>query len=404
MPVVDQGLSSGSNFLAVLVIAGALNTAEFGVFAISFTALTLFVGTTRTYLGVPLALRAGGDARSMRDGYDQSVSAILVAAVPVFVLVSGAGLVLAGTGMALSSVSITAALAVGVAAPMLMVQDISRYFAIGRGTPGAAIMADAAWFAGVLGLFLCRDLVRSEALLAGWVLVIALSMVIQLVRFRPALNLALGGRLLAPHRGLRESLTVAVLMATGVTLLMGLLMGPFLGAAAVGAIRGAGTLFGPVNMLMAVLDLSVLGALARRPPGTDRRPILAVAGVFMLISALWSTMLLLVPPDLGVLILGETWTGARVVLPITSIEYVLLCIASVLSLALKLRSLARPLFIYRAVASVVILATAIIALLLGAGVEWMALALLAGAVVNSTGIAVSAVRAWRSPQIRPAEA
>jgi hypothetical protein len=396
LPVLDQGLSSGSNFLAVLVIAGALSTADFGVFAISFTALTLFVGMTRTYLGVPLALRAAGDEQSLREGYRESVSAIVVIAVPVLVLTSGAGLVLAATGLAFSEISLTAAIAVGVATPMLMVQDISRYFAIGRGTPGAAIASDAVWFGGVVGLFAIREFVGPQLLLVGWVLVIALSMSLHLLRFRPAIDVVRGAGMLVPRRGLRESLTAAVLMATGVTLVMGLMMGPFLGASAVGAIRGAGTLFGPINMLLAVLDLSVLGALARRGAGTDRRPILLFTGVYVVISALWAAVLLVVPPSLGVLILGETWTGARGVLPITSIEYVLLCVAAVLSLALKLRSLARPLFVNRAVASVVILSTAAVALVLGAGVHWMALALLAGAIVSSVGMAVSAARAWRA--------
>ncbi|MEO8261273.1 MAG: hypothetical protein ABI566_01775 [Pseudolysinimonas sp.] len=400
LPVLDQGLSSGSNFLAVLVIAGVLSAEDFGVFAISFTALTLFVGMTRSYLGVPLALRARDGEPALRAGYDESVSAILLIALPVAVLVVGSGLSLAAAGTAFSSVSITAVIAVGVATPMLMVQDISRYFAIGRGTPGAAIASDAAWFLGVVGLFAIRDLVSAEMLLVGWVLVIAVSLSLHLLRFRPVANLRHGARLLVPRRGLRESLTASVLMATGVTLLMGLLMGPFLGPAAVAAIRGAGTLFGPINMLMAVLDLSVLGVLARRPAGTDRFPILAVAALFSLISAVWAVALLLIPADVGTLILGETWIGARGVLPITSIEYVLLCIAAVFSLGLKLRSLARPLFVNRAVASIVILTSAAIALFLGAGVEWMAVALLAGAVVSCVGMVFSVGRAWRTPAVQ----
>jgi O-antigen/teichoic acid export membrane protein len=387
LPILDQGLSSGTNFLAVFVLAGSLSSGEFGVFAMAYTVLTLFVGVTRSFFGLPLALAAQRSTDELTDLYRASVSALCWIAIPVAAVVFGVGALSAmGASPAAVELGLWASLAVAVATPMVMLQDISRYYAIALDKPGVAVVSDAIWLGAIVLLFATRDLLDPAAVVLAWSLAVAASLGYVVVLFRPRLSLRAGLRLLVPRGGLRESISVTVVLSTGVTLVMGFLMLPFLGAAAVGTIRGAGTLFGPVNTLMALLDFSVLSQLARRDRSSDGRSVLLIATVVCALTAVWAGVLLLLPESIGVFILGDTWDGARRILPITSIEYVLLCLAASLALIPKLRDRAKVLLLNRVWASVTILGVALAALLLGGDVVAMAIALLLGAVVSAVGL------------------
>lgn len=387
LPILDQALSSGTNFLAVFVLAGSLSSGEFGIFAMAFTVLTLFVGVTRSFFGLPLALAAQSSRRELDDLYRASVSALCWIAVPIIAVVFGVGAISAiGADEASMELGLWAALAVGISTPLVMIQDISRYYAISTNQPGAAVISDGIRVALILALFGLRDLLQPTTVLIVWTATIVLALAYFLVRFAPRPAPRAGLRLLRPKRGLRESISITVILSTGVTLIMGFLMLPFLGAAAVGSIRGAGTLFGPVNTLMAMLDFSVLSQLSRRERARDGKAVMLIALLVCAISGAWAVVLLLLPQGVGEFILGDTWEGARSILPITSIEYVLLCLAACVALIPKLRDRARVLLLNRVWATITILATTVVALLLGGGVEWMAAALLLGAIVSAVGL------------------
>jgi O-antigen/teichoic acid export membrane protein len=393
LPIIDQGLSSATNFLAVLAVARVLGVDDFGVFAMGYTVLTLFLGVSRSFFGIPIALAANAGAKAVTSLYQATISALLWISLPVAGIVLGVGL-LSAVG-AHGGLGVLAAIVLAAATPMVLMQDISRYYAISKGEPGAAVLSDLVWFSAVVLLLVFGRSLDQRALIVGWGVAVAISLAVVMVRFRPHLWANMGLQLLTPQRGLRESLALTVVLSTGVPLIMGFLMLPFLGQVAVGSLRGAGTLFGPLNTLTALLDFSLLGQLVKRDRTQDIKAVTVITAIFCALGGIWSLVLLTLPGNVGTLILGDTWMGTREILPITAVEYTFLSIAAGLSLILKLRNRAFALLINRVIASVTILGAVIVALLAGGSVPWMSASLLLGAVVSAVGMLWSTHRETR---------
>lgn len=387
--ITDQGLSSATNFLSVLVMARGLDSPTFGVFALAYTALTLFLGLSRAFFGVPIALAAKNNSAALSRLYLNSMSSLLILFVPVAMVVAVTGAVSIPHQ---SSAFVVLVIVVGMAAPLVMMQDVSRYYAIATGTPGTAILSDALWLGGIIFLAVAGPSIGPIQLIVSWGGIVAFSLFATFPRLRPRLAFREGARLLIPRRGLRESIALSVTLSTGVTLAMGFLMLPFLGTTSVGTIRAAGTLFGPVNTLIALLDFSVLGSLAKRDRSRDIRSVTIVTVGLTIVTMLWASILLIVPSSIGTILLGASWKATRTILPITSVEYVLLCVAAGLALVFKLRNRPRTLLVNRVISSVVIVGSAILFLLVGGDLRAMATALLLGSVVSAAGMILSAFR------------
>lgn len=388
--LVEQGIVSGSAFLGVLALAGVLSAAEFGTFAIPFTLLTLAVGVGRAYFGVPISLLRA-DPAGVRRLRDQSASAMLIVGAPVAVVVAGAG-VLAALPGGVTATEVAILVAVGVATPFAVIVDICRYTETVEGRVRASLAADAVWLAGAVALLVFRDVLSPGFALAGWAGVIIACAIVHLGVVRPRLDAVGGRQLLRPAARLGDALALTVVLATGVTLVMAALMLVVLGPVAVAAIRGAGTLFGPVNTAIAALDLAVLSGMAASPEHRLRSAIRPTV-VLTTAAGTWWVILLTLPAAVGEVLLGATWSPTREILPITGLEYLLLCLAAGLALLSKADAGGRDLLVNRIGASTAILVVAGAALALGGGVVWMALALLAGAIVSAAHLLVVASRA-----------
>ena len=117
-------------------------------------------------------------------------------------------------------------------------------------------------------------------------------------------------------------------------------LGLFAAPLAVGALRGATTLFGPMNVLFN--SATAFGPpLLNRVRGTDRKvratAVLAVA--LAAVAAAWTTVLTLLPDRIGRRLLGDTWAASSALLPASGSQYA--CIALGTSALLTLRVL-RP--------------------------------------------------------------
>lgn len=105
----------------------------------------------------------------------------------------------------------------------------------------------------------------------------------------------------------------------------------------VGALRGATTLFGPLNVLYTSatgFGPPLLGRLA-----TDRlrvRATAALAAVLALTAAGWATFLALLPGSAGRHLLGDTWPTAAALLPATGSQYAAMAVGTCGLLALRL--------------------------------------------------------------------
>lgn len=62
-----------------------------------------------------------------------------------------------------------------------------------------------------------------------------------------------------------------------------------------------------------------------------------IAALTLLLTVAWCAVLLLVPPSVGSLFLGDTWPLARRILPWTSLEYALLVVGTMALIGLQAR-------------------------------------------------------------------
>src|SRR5918995_933639 len=93
--VVDQGLSTLTNFALTIVIARSVDSASFGAFAVGYVAYYTVIAGVRGLVSLPLSIRVSRQAEQTGETSAGAGAAALVGVV--------AGLVLAVSGMALRS-------------------------------------------------------------------------------------------------------------------------------------------------------------------------------------------------------------------------------------------------------------------------------------------------------------
>ena len=387
-----------TNLIAVIALARVLSTDEFGVFSLVYTGLTLFLGVSRAFFGIPLAMAAWEGEVAIRKLYTRSISALLILTLPIVAAIIGLGIVTIGQPMATSSLLLVGVVAV--ATPLVLMQDAARYYAISTGRQAVAVLSDSVWFAGVTVLMFLGSEIDSTALALAWLGTIVVAFLIALLALPPSVDFSGALRLMVPKRGVRESVAGLMLLSSSVSLLVALMVSPIFGVQAVGSLRGAGTLFGPINTLIAFLDLAVLGSLMKRSRARDARALALVLGAMIAMTISWAVCLLVLPSQWGAVLLGETWQGARSLIPATAAEYVLLAAGASMALVLKARSLAGVLIRNKVLSSAVILVAVGATILLTHELIWVALSLGLGALAGASAMAVSLARTLRNDNVQ----
>lgn len=391
--VLDQGLSSLSSLLSVLAVARAVDASDFGTFALGYTGLTLFLGLSRAFFGMPLSISARDGRASLKNLYTQSMSAACLLFIPI------AGLVIAigafGTFLSGNAGVGWMAVAVGIATPLVMLQDIARFFAAVSGRPHVAVGSDAIWLCGMGILFFIGGALDEVWFSVSWLGVLVSSLLAMMVCVPWRTSVRGGLAVLKPRLGLRESVAGTAFLSSGTTLIVGFLITPFFGTGAVGSLRGAGTLFGPVNTMISFLDFGVLNHVAKRPRASDGSSLRIVTLGLVLVEIAWAAFLLLAPPEFGQLVLGETWSGTRAILPVTGIEYFFLCITAGMTLILKARGESRRLILNKILSTAMILVGTAIAV--GIATQFVAIPIIIAfaAVVGSIAMALSVRSSFR---------
>ncbi|MGW0960835.1 hypothetical protein ACWD4K_17780 [Streptomyces gelaticus] len=329
--VADQGVVALTNIL-VLVTAARLSTvAGFARFSAVYLVFTVLLGVSGAYTGQPLVLRRGGSEEG-RGACRSAVVFTLLAAAVLGALLAGVCLILpGGTARALT--------ALGLVLPVVLGQDTMRYAFSTLHLPHLALTGDALRLICVLGALAAQPHGTPAARL---VTVWGLSALPALLLSAALLHRRAAGTPLRPkallrrgHLGRRFVVEFAVGNATGQLSVLGL------GAAGnplvVGALRGATTLFGPLN----VLFTSATGfgpPLLGRLDGERRRVRAAatLAAVLVATAAVWATVLALLPGPVGRHLLGDTWPTAAALLPATGSQYAAMAVGTCGLLALRI--------------------------------------------------------------------
>lgn len=332
--IVDQGLSSVSNFLIVIAAARLLAAVEFGAFSVMFVAYAIVLGAYQAFIGQELVLATG--SRCYLAG--RAIAACRAAAA-TSVPISIAILIWAALDAEVRGPLIVLAALLSV----LAVHETVRFAAALLHATQLAVLIDAIWVVIIavlialtwFGMFgtPTATLVALVWAVAG---VLSLLPVLMFVPAARRLDLHIPARRILErdylgHRFFGEFFAVRA-TSQGLTIVLGALAG----ITATGALRGVSTLFGPLTVLLSAVVAFTIPILRRFDPRVRDRWTFALAGALALVSAALMLLLLLLPPEVGRLLLGATWDGARPLLLPIGVQAIALSISTVSVIALRM--------------------------------------------------------------------
>ncbi|MEV0784556.1 hypothetical protein AB0I52_16630 [Streptomyces sp. NPDC050423] len=329
--VADQGVAALTNIL-VLVVAARLSTvADFARFSGVYLVFTVLLGVFGAYTGQPLVLRCGASEETRGACRSAVAFTLLVSAV--------LGGLLAAVCAALAGDTARALMMLGLVLPVVLGQDTARYAFATLQAQHLALASDTLRLVCVLGALTVQPHATSAArLVTVWGLsaLPALLLSVTVLHRRTAgTPVRLAPLLRRGHLGRRFVVEFGVGNATSQLSVLGL--GVVGNPLVVGALRGATTLFGPLNVLFTSatgFGPPLLGRLA-----TDRlrvRAAAALAAVLAATAAGWATVLALLPASAGRHLLGDTWPTAAALLPATGSQYAAMAVGTCGLLALRL--------------------------------------------------------------------
>lgn len=315
--VADQAVSSLENFLLGVYVANALGAESLGALGLAFFAYGIALSCSRALATDALMIRFAAVPVS-----DWRAAASAASGVALLVG-TAAGSVCAGVGVALrtmrpESAAGAAFLAMGIALPGLILQDSWRcaFFAAGHGAK--AFANDLLWTILLVAVLVTGhlagtgDLTWSLLGFGGTALVAAVWGMVQ-ARTVPRVRAASGW--LRRHRDLGARFLVEnVVLGMGGQFRAVVVAGA-VGLVAVGAIRGAEMLVGPIAaLLMGISQVAVPEAARalRRSTGALLRLCIALSLGLGSIAVCWGLVVLVVFPfGIGETLLGPVWPDAH---------------------------------------------------------------------------------------------
>lgn len=339
----DQGLSSVSNVLAVLLVAHAVSRDDFGRFSIAYAVLTLALGLSRSYYGTRVSLEA--DRALAHRLTNELKSTLILLAVPVAVLTFVVSLA------ASDASSLRLLVIVSLATPVVLIQDIIRFGSAASGRPMTALLSDGVWVAVMAVPFIFQIPLSRDASLTLWLVAALAALVLAQLLDGQMPDLKAGWFRLRERHPVGESVALGTLVATFGTLWTLFVVSHTLTPAAAGSLRGAATSMGPVNVLLAFASLGLTPALARRARQKDWAFCSATSLVLAGGALVWGLILLALPHSWGLALFKDSWDGIHSVLPFTVVEYVCLCLTVGSVLGLKVRARAGDLMTQRLTAA-----------------------------------------------------
>jgi O-antigen/teichoic acid export membrane protein len=313
--LVDQIISSGTNAGLSILIARSVDRTAFGSFAVAFTVFGIMVGVCRAVSTSPLGVRFTDTSKQKFRG----ASAAAVGSALAIGL--AAGLLCVGVGTAIGGGTGTAMIALGVVMPALLVQDAWRFVFFAAGRPAAAALNDAVWAVvqiAAVALLLLTDGATVASLVLAWGGAAAAAALLGVRQARLWPRPRESTRWLRDHRSLTGYLLAEFGVQQGAQQGALLIISAVASLEAIGALRGAQVLLGPVTILqVAAFSFAVPELSRRRAELTERgwtRSAFAVSAVVTVLGFIWGGLFLLAPDSVGRALLGETWAGTSAVL------------------------------------------------------------------------------------------
>jgi hypothetical protein len=302
--LVDQALSSGTNFLLALVVVRSVPAAEFGSFSLVVVLFVMSLGVTRALSAEPLAIRFG-----------RAADAIRARAPACFGLALGVGAVLGGCCLMAATISSgtlrSVLLVLGLTLPLLVVQDAGRVVCFAIGLPRRAAANDAAWALvqfPLLALVVAQDDAPTWQYVAAWLIPGALSGLLMLFQLRVRPSLRRAGSWFADNRRLAIPLVWNYLLTAAPPLLLFALTPLVASLYQLGLARSAYLPYGVFGVVFQSAWLVLLPAASRRTDDEINRLSVWSSAALGLVAFLWALVIaVLLPDSLGEGLFGSTW-------------------------------------------------------------------------------------------------
>lgn len=249
----DQALSSATNFATTIFAARLLGPSGLGVVAICLAVGFATTAMARALGGEPLLVLG------VREHHSDGAFGIAVA------VGLGVGVVVAGTGIFLGGQTGSALVALSIVLPVLALQDTARYHFFSLKSPGGALASDGAWAVaqGLAILVLVLMGTSSPAsVVVVWGVGCFAGAAYAIVRVRPRLRFEIVRKWSRDSKKLGPWIAAQVFVSQFAIQLTVVGIGAVAGLRALGAVRAAQVIWGPLAMLMAVVPNFVLRDLS----------------------------------------------------------------------------------------------------------------------------------------------
>lgn len=310
--VADQAVGTLSNFILSVYVARTLGTAQFGAFTLAYVTYGLANNANRGLAIEPLLVRfsSSADTGIWRRAAKGSVSTSLLVGIILGLCAVAAGAVLKGTtGLAFYGL--------GLVFPALLLQDSWRYAFFSSGRGYHALINDTVWLLVQIPLMVLLKRTGYANVfwfVLAWGVGAVAGSLLGILQARIVPNLLLAKDWLIQHRDLGLRFFVENTGSNASSTLQSYGISYILGVAAVGTIRAASVLLGPLNIIFAGIGMIMMPEAARILRNSPRRlPLYCLALSVGLTSpcVAWTALLLVgLPHGIGNLALGSIWRPA----------------------------------------------------------------------------------------------
>lgn len=370
--VVDQALSSLSNAALSILVARLVDPRGYGNFAIAFTLYAFLIGISQAVANKPYLIRAAAqtEKEALTSARGSTGAALVFGLLCSLIMVPVALLLPAGTRPAI--------LVMALLLPGLFVQEAFRTVFLARERARTAALVDGCWAAlqlGGLGVALLVGVHDPAVLIGAWGVSgwCAALFAARLGRTSPQLRAGID--YMRRHADLSRFMVAEWITVVGSGQLALLLVAYVGSVTDVGALRGAQTLLGPLNILSIAAMTFVVPELVRRPWLSRmgiRLSALSLSLGTSLVTLAWGLGLLLLPTAQGEQLLGATWAATRLTLLPMTLWICALSLSAGPIAVLQMRADSRSTFLINAVLGPAVLAGAVGGFFFGgaAGTAW----------------------------------
>jgi O-antigen/teichoic acid export membrane protein len=313
--LVDQVISSGTNAALSFLVARSVSSADFGGFAVAFTVFSLSTGVSRAVSTSPMGVRF----TSVPPAEFALAAGASVGSAFALGVLTGLGCLVAG-GLVGGAAGV-ALVALGVVLPGLLSQDAWRLVFFAEGRPKAAALNDAVWAVfqlGAVGALVVSGSASIGLLVGAWGLSAGAAAVLGLrqsaVRPRPTATV----NWLRTHRNLTGYVLAEYVTLQGAQQAALLVIASVASLEAIGALRGAQVILGPITILSVGVYSFALPEFSRRRSTLSIRGWLrgglALSAFGIVAAVSWGSLFFVLPDSVGEALLGASWTGTQSVL------------------------------------------------------------------------------------------